>query len=554
MPTPYPVKFKLPLEFLTLQDWNNFVQNLLFLNQYGSAQLLKYYQNGNFQNINDVIAKYLYTSALKVAGYNVLHNLSEPLAYTFGEGEQQPFESMANKPTLGLETVILPTLNFQIQLKPIAKQLELLIPNVISKIVTPVQIAGTQFQFSGNATIQTLIKDYLNPTYLQTWREITIQNLGSSAVQINNSIYLMPKNCLKITASSPNEIELTAQTPTLLSEEIEFTGTSTSTSITAYTITITNSQANPTPSPFQQLLNLDLSSILSSSSQLLNLEFCLDVNCNTPLYAWIESYNSNLSTVYIWINLPTSIPANSSIKIYMFVRNSIQYPYTGMLPTLTSTYAQYDNGENVFTFYDNFAGTSLNTNKWTSDTSNTTITVNNGLTIQSSGSSAYGGIFTLSSFPAQTTIFDAYLSSFSTSISYNSAHGIGALTGDSAISDGYEYVSWNNLNPNGGTITYGNLENGLSVIVAGPNFPTSNSIISGYWLSTGNEAFGVNYSFVSTTNSSVSNTGSNYYAIGAFNNSQSGTSVWYWARVRAYPPNGVMPSNSQPQKTIILLS
>ena len=100
MPTPYPVKFKLPLEFLTLQDWNNFVKNLLFLNQYGSPQLLKYYQNGNFRNINDVIAEYLYVSALKVAGYNVLHNLSEPLAYTFGKGKQQPFESMSQRPTV----------------------------------------------------------------------------------------------------------------------------------------------------------------------------------------------------------------------------------------------------------------------------------------------------------------------------------------------------------------------------------------------------------------------------------------------------------------------
>ena len=215
MPTPYPVKFKLPLEFLTLQDWNNFVNNLLFLNQYGSAQLLKYYQNGSFQNINDVIAKYLYVSALKVAGYNVLHNLSEPLAYTFGEGKQQPFESMANRPSFELKTVVLPILNFQIQLKPLAKQLELLIPRLTSKIVTPNNIAGTQFQFSGTANVQTLIENYLDSQYLQTWREIIIQNLGSSAVQINNSIYLMPKNCLKITASSPSEIQLTAQTPTL---------------------------------------------------------------------------------------------------------------------------------------------------------------------------------------------------------------------------------------------------------------------------------------------------------------------------------------------------
>jgi hypothetical protein len=410
MPTPYPVKFKLPLEFLTLQDWNNFVQNLLFINQYGSAQLLKYYQNGNFKNINDVIAEYLYVSTLKVKGYNVLHNLSEPLAYTFGEGKQQPFQNMSQRPTVSFpysipfefiqfyplselpnyKLPIFPVEKLQVQLAQVSKQLQLLIPKIVSKIVTPTSIAGTQFQFSGTANVQTLIEDYLNPTYLQSWREIIIQNLGTSAVQINNSIYLMPKNCLKITASSPSEVQLTAQTPTLLSEEIEFTRSQITTSITTYTITITNSQSVPTPSPFQQLLILNLSSILSSSSQLLNLQFCLDVNCNTPLYAWIESYNTNLSTVYIWINLPTSIPANSSITIYMFVRNSIQYPYTGMSPTLTSAYAQYDNGENVFTFYDNFAGTTLSS-KWIEVTAppSGVITVNNGVSIINTGNTIY---------------------------------------------------------------------------------------------------------------------------------------------------------------------
>jgi len=100
MSLPYKVRFKLPLEFLTLQDWNNFVKNLLFINQYGPGKLLQYYQNGNFQNLNDVIAKYLYVSALKVMGYNVLHNLSTPQAYTFGEGNQQPFQSMANRPSI----------------------------------------------------------------------------------------------------------------------------------------------------------------------------------------------------------------------------------------------------------------------------------------------------------------------------------------------------------------------------------------------------------------------------------------------------------------------
>ena len=546
MPTPYPVKFKLPLEFLTLQDWNNFVQNLLFLNQYGSAQLLKYYQNGSFQNINDVIAEYLYVSALKIKGYNVLHNLSEPLAYTFGEGKQQPFQSMANRPSFQLKAVVLPTLNFQIQLKPLAKQLELLIPKLTSKITVPTQIAGTQFQFSGTATIQTLIEDYLDPLYLQSWREIIIQNLGSSSVQINNSIYLMPKNCLKITASSPSEIQLTAQTPTLLSEEIEFVETP----ITFYTITITNSQTDPTPSPFQQLLQLDLSSILSSFSQLLNLQFCLDAQCNTPLYAWIESYNSNLSSVYIWINLPTSIPANSSITIYMFVRNSIQYPYTGMSPTLTTTYAQYDNGENVFTFYDNFAGTSLNTNKWNANPYGY-YSVNNGLIVkpaQKTCSASPGEIISIKTFGVNT-IFEFY--------------GTPAFAGGT----GWAYGSYGYNPGDAGCITlYGD-------IVGDANTGTSNVYVYTGISSSPNETQasftqteGI-YSVVQTSAeviamfnygsvvSTTSNIGNSSYPVGFYvGGGMSENAVIYWTRVRALPPNNVMPSNSQPQKTIILVS
>ena len=522
MPTPYPVKFKLPLEFLTLQDWNNFVKNLLFLNQYGSAQLLKYYQNGNFQNLNDVIADYLYVSALKVKGYNVLHNLSEPLAYTFGEGKQQPFQSMANRPSFELKTVVLPTLNFQIKLQPLAKQLELLIPKLTSKIVIPNGIAGTQFQFSGTATVEDLVNNYLDPTYLQTWREIIIQNLGSSSVQINNSIYLMPKNCLKITASSPSEVQLTAQTPTLLSEEIEFIGIPT----VAYTITITNNQADPTPSPFQQLLNLNLSSILSSSSQLLNLQFCLDVNCNTPLYAWIEQ--NSLTNVYIWIKIPTSIPANGSLTIYMFVRNSIQYPYTGISPTLTSIYAQYDNGENVFTFYDNFAGTSLNTNKWNALTSY--YSVNNGLEIINNNNVI--DIVSIQSFD-MPYIVDSY------AVDVTSATNSGIVFGYNGSNNyelfTYTYNLWTN--------------NGSTELQANKYDKGGNEIVTIEVTSTELE-FEYNYQEVNTYSGTINGNGN----IGFMSTTAGTNGVFYWIRLRAYPPNGVMPSNSQPQKTIILVS
>ena len=565
MPTPYPVKFKLPLEFLTLQDWNNFVQNLLFINQYGSAQLLKYYQNGNFRNINDVIAEYLYVSTLKIKGYNVLHNLSEPLAYTFGEGKQQPFQSMANRPSIQLKTVVLPTLNFQIQLKPLAKQLELLIPNLVSKIVTPNGIAGTQFQFSGTATVQTLIEDYLNPQYLQTWREIIIQNLGSSSVQINNSIYLMPKNCLKITASSPSEVQLTAQTPTLLSEEIAFVGTP----IVTYTITITNSQSDPTPSPFQQLLNLNLSSILSSSSQLLNLEFCLDAQCNTPLYAWIESYNSNLSSVYIWINLPTSIPANSSITIYMFVRNSIQYPYTGMRPDLSTSYAQYDNGKNIFLIYFNGNEPLSNFNSQGNSLTQISTTGPLGNTINaiyiSGYASDFGFVYIAKYISNQPVIAESSVKQMG-----NQAGGLGADNGFASIVDNTSISSLNAISVDmgfgssyfsndyfiNGSQTYDVNQQGSAVsewLYAWVVYEGSSA--SSWYGCIAPQLYSSTGGYCGTVSNNPLSSSSRLYLgiIGVVISSYNWQTAWNFMRLRAYPPNGTMPSNSQPQKTIILV-
>jgi len=541
MSLPYKVRFKLPLEFLTLQDWNNFVQNLLFLNQYGSAQLLKYYQNGNFQNLNDVIAEYLYVSALKIKGYNVLHNLSEPLAYTFGEGNQQPFQSMTNRPTVSFpysipfefiqfypisklpnyQFPVFPISKLQVQLSQVSKQLQLLIPKLISKIAIPHFIAGTQFQFSGTMTVQQLVENYLDPSYLQTWREIIIQNLGNSAVQINNSIYLMPKQCLRITASSPSEIQLTAQTPTLLSEEIEFI----TIPIVTYTITITNSQPDPTSSPFQQLLILNLSSILSSSSQLLNLQFCLDPLCQTPLYAWIEQ--NSLTNVYIWIKIPTSIPANGSLTIYMFVRNSIQYPYTGIAPNLTTTYAQYDNGENVFTFYDNFAGTTLSS-KW--NALNSYYSVNNGLIIEPN--SSYVDIVNVQSF-GMPYIVDVYavgvIASNNNGIifGYNGSNCYALFT--------YTYNLWSNC---GSTeLQANNYDKGGNEIVTIKVTPNELE-------------FEYNYQKVNIYSGTINGNGN--IGFGG-TNGNSANSEFYWIRLRAYPPNGVMPTNSQPQKTIVLV-
>jgi len=129
------------------------------------------------------------------------------------------------------------------------------------------------------------------------------------------------------------------------------------------------------------------------SYHFLNLLFTLN---GKPLYAWIQWYTS--SWVAVWVKLPNGIPASSSVTINIHFTNSIQYPYTGIAPQLTPTYGQYDNGEYVFLFYDNFAGTSLNTSKW-NEGYNTggSITAHNGLTINYT-SSSLGGAWIISKY------------------------------------------------------------------------------------------------------------------------------------------------------------
>jgi hypothetical protein len=574
---PYTVKFKLPLQYLSVDDWNNFVNDLLFILQYGPGKWLEYYQNGNMSNLNVVKAKTGNFTDLEVNGYQALWNLKPVETYTFPIvfenwlNDLQNVVAEFNEVLEELQTMKIPIYpvktipeawlnvlsqfdkkSVSVSLKAYGeqlKQLSYLLSKFRYKLYTAFletfqpanAISGLQATISGSVNLASLV-----PAPLANFvRYAILRNIGTVPIQINDGIYLMPGDTLRarivdITVKSLNEITLTSNQAVPVG--LIFGA---AVPIAVYAITVQNSQSDPTPSPFQLLLNLNLQGVIPSTSisNLLSLLFCQDAQCTKPLYAWIESYSSNLSSVNVWVLLPNSIPANSTVTFYMAVIPQNNYPYTGIAPQLTSTYAQYDNGTNVFVFYDNFAGTSLNTNKWSSYGSSATFTVDNGITIQTSGSSTYGAIITNTGFSSQT-VFDAYLASFSVqSSSYNSAMGIGAQTANSDSADGYQYTSWNASNSNGGTISYGTLSGGITNIQAGPNFPNSgNAVLSGYWLATGNEGFAVNYDFVTSTNSSVSIGSANYYAMGGWTSSQSATSVWYWARVRAMPPNNVMPS------------
>jgi len=64
---------------------------------------------------------------------------------------------------------------------------------------------------------------------------------------------------------------------------------------------------------------------------------------------WIEKYDPDAEEAIIWVKVP-EIPANSEIEIYMYYGN----------PDVASA----SDGEATFEFFDDFEGTSLDTNKW----------------------------------------------------------------------------------------------------------------------------------------------------------------------------------------------
>jgi|ADKI01.1.fsa_nt_gi hypothetical protein len=171
-----------------------------------------------------------------------------------------------------------------------------------------------------------------------------------------------------------------------------------------YAITITNSQSVATPSPFQQYLSLSFTKGVNAS-KLGFFATATNVNgyyqLSSRLYAWMESSslanytagNGGTETVGIWVLLPNGIAASSSVTIYMVEwSSSFDGNYWGEAPTLSPSYGQYDNGPKVFSYYQNFNGTSL-PSSLASVVSGGTVSVNNGVTLSISSSSQYATVF-----------------------------------------------------------------------------------------------------------------------------------------------------------------
>ena len=295
-----------------------------------------------------------------------------------------------------------------------------------------------------------------------------------------------------------------------------------------FKITITNNQSTPSAAPHHQMLQLNLQTLRYRGGAVRpdcgNLRF-YDSNM-APVYSWLESITN--STATFWLRIANAIPANGAITVFMVPQSyntEFDGTYAGEAPQLSSTYGQYDNGANVFPFYDNFAGTTLSS-KWTS-TGGITYSVNNGFTATASGS--YNDAITSSagSIISAPSVIDFYgiIDASVIDCGAGSNNNVGTFIQTTGSNTFVQQHSNAGPSTNSGSIT--------SLVTK----EIYNLLIQSETSST----FSVNYGITVTP----STADAPVYPVPAMlisgNGSFSPAFFAQWYRTRAYPPNGVMP-------------
>jgi hypothetical protein len=364
--------------------------------------------------------------------------------------------------------------------------------------------------------------------------------------------------------SSTSITSTSSTSSTSTSTTTSTTTSSTTTSIQYLAITLSNSQSTPTQPGFQQMITIDSASYSGINGLWSNVEFTSGNSVNSPdntiLDTWCESGCTGSSTdTVVWVNLgSTTVPSDGNAVIYMnFMPGNImnttcqaggnpetspstcatgEAPQLFGSPYMQSSYAQYDNGQLVFpSFYDNFAGISIDASKWSVEP-NTNINVANGVTFSASSATCPGGAINSNSNFSQGTTMDFYGTPASDNGNSYSASGFGyqfdwGCTGYYGVGQG-----------SGGSPPY----------VLATSFDGSTN--TGYSRQSGVWTLG-SYGTSTSTVYTLFNYGSEYSVSGSSSISPNyisfaeqangnGPFSMQWVRVRDTPPNGVMPTPS----------
>ena len=314
--------------------------------------------------------------------------------------------------------------------------------------------------------------------------------------------------------------------------------TSTSSSTTSvYYVQITLSPSSTIFGAFQQNITFNPSLYsLYESSDLGNVRFYSSITNGVPsgpLDSWLEGCPETACTpssshAIFWVKLSngetTTSPGNT---IYMVFGNTIGTGsefdglVAGEAPQISSTYAHYDNGPNVFSNYWNFAGPGL-PGGWTeSSTQNEgSYTVDNGLTLNG----VYGGYSTTGIGiiapidPTEPYVMESLAESISTTDMWMGllTSSISSIWGIHMYQSQFYYQINNAAAINVGTAAYSTFYV-LSAYVSGSGVFQDNYSTLAQWSGVPTQANPVLWGFI-------------------------GTSVYQWFRIRTYPPNGVMPT------------
>ncbi len=322
-------------------------------------------------------------------------------------------------------------------------------------------------------------------------------------------------------------------------------------SIASYgTLIVNNTQGVGAQSSFQQMVNVTSSTSewpqISSSPFGQNVEFFSVTG--QPLDSWLESHASTWALW--WVKLGSILPSSKQ-TVYMGFASASTNLFNGVnvgeAPQLSPTYAEYDDGANVFNNYWNFAGTSSSLpSAWQSLTSG--YSINNGL-IFDAVNSENQAIGTTSAV-ASPGLLEAYITgNYGRIILELSTSNTIFNYGVSAYENGYEMMYGGYTSPPDGGLT----EISGTTLTGLGNFGSATSLPQVFgigWVATGN-TFEYTYTSnllspttVSSTNTGVTIASQLYISIGQLGSGdtqQGGTWTVYWIRTRAYPPSGVMP-------------
>ncbi len=319
------------------------------------------------------------------------------------------------------------------------------------------------------------------------------------------------------------------------------------------------------------MLRIDSAAVSGINSNWNNVEFTTGPNATgAALQAWVESNASSSSAdTAVWVKFPNGLPTGTT-TIYMDIMpNAVMSASgpTGEAPQLSPAYAEYDNGANVFNFYDNFKGTALNTSKWndpvvgtinnsfiTCPMGNGSISIDDGLTEEATsalGCASAIHLYTRATYQPQVletlvTRTDPVPSGGAV-VGWNIAYDTAPPTAGGPAVEGYTDAYYF-----GGAGEVGILSE-ITAVIDGAgvgdmltyNWPITTGIMSLEWPGAGNEAAYLNYTEILYAND-TSLAHSNSYIDLVFNtaNNTTHSATYQWVRTRQYPPSGVMPGYS----------